>query len=139
MGLGMEYEGLEVLFFSEVPPLPIIEPITRIAPIEKLTRIGEVGAKLSESSVKIAGAAVLVAATLAPELLGYCVFAHRSDEAGHQLMLQHLGVQALLDLGLRLGEASGAVLAWPLIASAVKVLNEMASFESAGVSNRELP
>ena len=87
----------------------------------------------------IAGAAVLVAAKLAPELLGYCVFAHRSEEAGHQLMLQHLGVQALLDLGLRLGEASGAVLAWPLIASAVKVLNEMASFESAGVSNRELP
>ena len=87
----------------------------------------------------IAGAAVLVAATLAPELLGYCVFAHRSDEAGHRLMLQHLGVQALLDLGLRLGEASGAVLAWPLIASAVHVLNEMASFESAGVSNRESP
>ena len=52
LGLGMEYEGLEVLFFSEVPPLPIIEPITRIAPIENLTRIGEVGAKLSESSVK---------------------------------------------------------------------------------------
>ena len=87
----------------------------------------------------IAGAAILVAATLAPELLGYCVFAHRSNEAGHRLMLEHLGVQALLDLGLRLGEASGAVLAWPLIASAVQLLNQMASFESAGVSNREAP
>ena len=87
----------------------------------------------------IAGAAILVAAMLAPQLLGYCVFAHRSNEAGHRLMLEHLGVQALLDLGLRLGEASGAVLAWPLIASAVQVLNQMASFESAGVSNREAP
>ncbi len=87
----------------------------------------------------IAGAAVLVAATITPELLGYCVFAHRSEEAGHRLMLQHLGVQAVLDLGLRLGEGSGAVLAWPLIVSAVRLLNEMASFESAGVSKRESP
>ena len=87
----------------------------------------------------IGGAAILVAATVAPALLDYCVFAHRSNEAGHRLMLEHLGVEPLLDLGLRLGEASGAVLAWPLIQSAVLVLNQMASFESAGVSNREAP
>jgi nicotinate-nucleotide--dimethylbenzimidazole phosphoribosyltransferase len=87
----------------------------------------------------IGGAAILVAAALAPALLGYCVFAHRSNEAGHRLMLEHLRAEPLLDLGLRLGEASGAVLAWPLIASAVLVLDQMASFESAGVSNREAP
>ena len=87
----------------------------------------------------IGGAAILVAAALAPSLLGYCVFAHRSNEAGHRLMLEHLRAEPLLDLGLRLGEASGAVLAWPLIASAVLVLEQMASFESAGVSNRETP
>jgi nicotinate-nucleotide--dimethylbenzimidazole phosphoribosyltransferase len=87
----------------------------------------------------IGGAAILVAAALAPAVFGYCVFAHRSNEAGHRLMLEHLGAEPLLDLGLRLGEASGAVLAWPLIASAVLVLMQMASFESAGVSNRELP
>ena len=121
------------------------------APLEVLAAFGGfeiammAGAALQAASERrlvvvdgfIAGAAVLVAATLAPELLGYCVFAHRSEEAGHRLMLQHLGVQALLNLGLRLGEASGAVLAWPLIVSAVQVLNEMASFESAGVSKRE--
>lgn len=122
-------------------------------PLERLARYGGfeiammAGAALQAASERrlvvvdgfIAGAAILVAAMLAPDLLGYCVFAHRSNEAGHRLMLDHLGVQALLDLGLRLGEASGAMLAWPLIASAVLLLNEMASFESAGVSTREAP
>ena len=87
----------------------------------------------------IAGAAILVAATLAPALLDCCVFAHRSGEAGHALMLEHLRAKPLLDLELRLGEASGAVLAWPLIASAVCLLEAMASFASAGVSDREAP
>jgi nicotinate-nucleotide--dimethylbenzimidazole phosphoribosyltransferase len=85
----------------------------------------------------IVGAALLVAARIAPAVLGYCVFAHRSGEAGHALLLQHLNAMPLLDLGLRLGEGSGAALAWPLLASAVRVLREMASFESAGVSNRD--
>ena len=87
----------------------------------------------------IGGAAILVAAALAPSLLDYCVFAHRSNETGHTLMLAHLRAAPLLDLGLRLGEASGAVLAWPLIESALCLQNQMASFESAGVSNREAP
>jgi nicotinate-nucleotide--dimethylbenzimidazole phosphoribosyltransferase len=84
----------------------------------------------------ISGAAILVAARLVPSVLEYCVFAHRSDEAGHALMLSHLNAAPLLDLGLRLGEGSGAALAWPLIDSAVRLLAQMASFESAGVSDR---
>jgi nicotinate-nucleotide--dimethylbenzimidazole phosphoribosyltransferase len=84
----------------------------------------------------IASAAVLVAHALQPLALQRCVFAHRSGERGHEFMLQHLGVQALLDLGLRLGEGSGAALAWPLLASACAILREMASFESAGVSEK---
>jgi nicotinate-nucleotide--dimethylbenzimidazole phosphoribosyltransferase len=84
----------------------------------------------------IASAAVLVAARLAPALAGYCVLAHRSAEPGHALMVRELGGEPLLDLGLRLGEGSGAALAWPLLDSAVRVLAEMASFESAGVSDR---
>lgn len=84
----------------------------------------------------IAGAAVLVAAKLAPSVLDCCVFAHRSDEAGHRLMLDQLGAEPLLDLGLRLGEGSGAALAWPLIESSLRLLDEMASFASAGVSER---
>jgi nicotinate-nucleotide--dimethylbenzimidazole phosphoribosyltransferase len=84
----------------------------------------------------IAGVALLVASRLAPAVVDYCVFAHSSAEPGHALLMQHLGVRPLFDLGLRLGEASGAALAWPLLQSAVLILNEMASFESAGVSDR---
>lgn len=84
----------------------------------------------------IASAAVLVATRLVPALAGYCVLAHRSAEPGHALMVRELGGEPLLDLGLRLGEGSGAALAWPLMESAVRVLAEMASFESAGVSDR---
>ena len=84
----------------------------------------------------IASSAVLVAARLQPAVLSRCVFAHCSDEAGHGLMLRALGATPLLQLGLRLGEGSGAALAWPLLVSACRVLQEMASFESAGVSTR---
>ena len=84
----------------------------------------------------IASSAVLVAHALQPLVLQRCVFAHRSGERGHEFMLQYLGVQALLDLGLRLGEGSGAALAWPLLQSACAMLREMASFESAGVSEK---
>ena len=84
----------------------------------------------------IASSAVLVAHALQAQVLQRCVFAHRSGELGHALMLQHLGAQPLLDLGLRLGEGSGAALAWPLLESACRMLREMASFESAGVSEK---
>jgi nicotinate-nucleotide--dimethylbenzimidazole phosphoribosyltransferase len=86
----------------------------------------------------IASAAVLVAHAMQPWVLQRCVFAHRSGERGHEFMLQHLGVQALLDLGLRLGEGSGAALAWPLLQSACTVLRDMASFASAGVATKSL-
>lgn len=91
----------------------------------------------------ISSAAVLVAKALEPHVTQRCVFSHRSDESGHALMLRHLGpdaatpAHALLDLGLRLGEGSGAVLAWPLLQSACAILAEMASFESAGVSDKD--
>ena len=69
-------------------------------------------------------------------LLQRCVFAHRSGERGHALMLKQMQAEPLLDLGLRLGEGSGAALAWPLLQSACAVLREMASFESAGVATQ---
>jgi nicotinate-nucleotide--dimethylbenzimidazole phosphoribosyltransferase len=84
----------------------------------------------------IATSAVLVAHALQPLVLQRCIFAHRSGERGHEFMLQHLGVRALLDLGLRLGEGSGAALAWPLLQSACTVMRDMASFASAGVSEK---
>ena len=84
----------------------------------------------------ISTAAVAVAERLAPRLLEACVFSHCSAESGHGRWLAHLGVRLLLDLGLRLGEGSGAALAWPLIASALHLFDDMATFESAGVADR---
>ncbi len=85
----------------------------------------------------ITTAAVAVAAALEPRVLQRCVFAHGSAENGHARWLRQLGVQPLLDLGLRLGEGSGAALAWPLFKSAELLLAQMASFDSAGVSTRD--
>lgn len=84
----------------------------------------------------IVTAALLVAHALQPAVLQACVFSHCSDEAGHAHALARLGVRPLLALDLRLGEGSGAALAWPLVASAVALLGGMASFDSAGVSGR---
>lgn len=82
----------------------------------------------------IATSALLVAATMQPATLDYCVFAHCSDEAGHKRLLQYLKADPLLDLGLRLGEGTGAALVYPLIQAAVNFLNDMASFQSANIS-----
>ncbi|MCH9675817.1 MAG: nicotinate-nucleotide--dimethylbenzimidazole phosphoribosyltransferase [Gammaproteobacteria bacterium] len=84
----------------------------------------------------IATSAALIGARVSEHFLPYCVFAHRSDEAGHGVALDALGASPLLALNMRLGEGTGAALAYPLIAAAAAFLNEMASFESAGVSDR---
>ncbi|MDP1953832.1 MAG: nicotinate-nucleotide--dimethylbenzimidazole phosphoribosyltransferase [Polaromonas sp.] len=84
----------------------------------------------------IAGAAALVACALAPQVRDYLVFCHRSAERGHHLLLAHLKATPLLDLDMRLGEGTGALLAWPLLQSAALFMAEMASFESAGVSGK---
>lgn len=84
----------------------------------------------------IVTAALLVAHKMYPQVLDYCVFAHQSDENGHKAMLDYLNVEPLLKLNMRLGEGTGAALALPLIQAAVNFLNEMASFETAGVSEK---
>jgi len=84
----------------------------------------------------IAGSAALLACAVAPAAKDYMVFCHRSAERGHRLLLAHLTARPLLELDLRLGEGTGALLAWPLVQSAALLLNEMASFESASISGR---
>jgi nicotinate-nucleotide--dimethylbenzimidazole phosphoribosyltransferase len=84
----------------------------------------------------IVTAALLVAARVSPAVLDYCVYAHCSNEAGHRRQLDWLGGKPLLDLGLRLGEGTGAALALPLLKAACGFMDEMASFESAGVSGK---
>jgi nicotinate-nucleotide--dimethylbenzimidazole phosphoribosyltransferase len=84
----------------------------------------------------IAGAAVLVAQRLAPCVVQRCIFSHQSAEPGHAIMLRELGARPLLQLDLRLGEGSGAALAWPLLVSACMLLRDMATFDSAQVSGK---
>lgn len=84
----------------------------------------------------IAGAAALVAEALAPQAIGYCFAGHRSVEAGHTIALAKLGLRPLVDLDLRLGEGTGAALAFPIVEAAGAVLRDMATFDSAGVARK---
>ena len=84
----------------------------------------------------IVTSALLVAARLQPAILDYCIFSHCSDESGHQRLLEEIGAHPLLQLGLRLGEGTGCALALPLLHASVNFLNQMATFESAQVSEK---
>jgi nicotinate-nucleotide--dimethylbenzimidazole phosphoribosyltransferase len=84
----------------------------------------------------ISTAAAMAALAARPEARGACLFAHRSHEPGHRLMLDHLGARPVLDLDMRLGEGTGALLALPILRAACRMLAEMATFESAGVSGK---
>ena len=77
---------------------------------------------------------VLAASKLHPEVLSYCIFGHQGDEAGHKLLLNYLQAKPLLNLGLRLGEGSGAICAYPIVESAVRMINEMNTFSNAAVT-----
>ena len=85
----------------------------------------------------ISGAAALVATALAPGVGAYLIASHCSAEPGHRIVLSHLRLMPLLDLGLRLGEGTGAAIAMHLIDDATAILDEMATFVEAGVSGRE--
>lgn len=148
-GTGLDQPGIarktdvlrEVLLRHEGVTDPL-EVLATMGGFEIATMVGAVLQAAAERRVILVDgfitcAAVLVASRLAPAVLQRCVFAHRSGERGHSLMLAQLEARPLLDLGLRLGEGSGAALAWPLLDSACAILREMASFESAGVSTRD--
>lgn len=122
-----------------------------LAPLEALAEYGGfeiammVGAFLAAAEARmvilvdgfIAGSALLVASRLYPAMLEYCVFAHLSAEAGHRRMIDLLGAEPLLALGMCLGEGTGAAVCYPIVQSAVTFLNEMASFSEAGVSEKD--
>jgi nicotinate-nucleotide--dimethylbenzimidazole phosphoribosyltransferase len=85
----------------------------------------------------ISGAAALAAAALAPDVTAACFAGHRSAEPGHAIALSYLGLSPLVDLGLRLGEGTGALLALPLVQSAARALRDVATFDSAGVAEKQ--
>jgi len=84
----------------------------------------------------ISGAAALVAFHIEPKVKEYMIAAHKSVESGHGIILEHIGLRPLFDLGLRLGEGTGAALGIGLADAALKILTQMATFKSANVSER---
>ena len=119
-------------------------PLDTLAAVGGLEIAGLVGVILQGAEMRrpvivdgfISGAAALAAAAIEPKVTGYLVASHRSQEIGHGAVLERLGLRPLLDLDLRLGEGTGAVLALPLVRAAVRLLNDMATFDEAGVSER---
>lgn len=107
-----------------------------------LEMVAAIGGMLRAAELKMAiivdgfimTACALAASKLHPEVLDYCIFGHCGDESGHKRMLDAMGAKPLLHLGLRLGEGSGAVCAYPIIDSAVRMINEMDSFQGAAVT-----
>lgn len=148
-GTGLDDAGLQRKF-SLLQQALVAWPDKNSLPLEILARFGGfeiamlTGAMLAAAEAKmtlvidgfIVTSALLVAHALSPAILDYCVFAHCSQEQGHRLQLQYLKARPLLDMNLRLGEGTGAALAIPLLRSACGFMNDMASFESAGVSNK---
>jgi nicotinate-nucleotide--dimethylbenzimidazole phosphoribosyltransferase len=120
------------------------DPIAAVAAVGGLEHAALAGFILGAAALRvpvildgvIAGASALVAAAIAPDCLAACVAGHRSSEPGHAIALDHLGLTPLVDLRLRLGEGTGAALALPLVQSAVRALREVATFDSAGVTEK---
>ncbi len=149
VGTGLDAAGLarkrevlrEVLALHASATAPL-DALAAFGGFEIATLVGAVLQAAQERRVIvvdgfIASAAVLVAQMLQPQVVQRCVAAHCSAEPGHVLLLEWLGLEPLLNLDLRLGEGSGGALAWPLLESACRILREMASFESAGVSRKD--
>ncbi|WP_223773591.1 nicotinate-nucleotide--dimethylbenzimidazole phosphoribosyltransferase [Streptomyces sp. 135] len=120
------------------------DPIGVLAAVGGLEHAAMVGLLLGGASLRTpvildgvsAGAAALVARAVAPEVLAACIAGHRSAEPGHVAALNKLGLRPLVDLDLRLGEGTGALLALPIVQSAARAMHEVATFDSAGVTEK---
>ena len=149
-GTGVDDEGLKRKIFAVEQALSVNQPNPADG-LDLLAKIGGfeigglagaiLGAAANQRPVVIDGfistAAAIIAATLAPQVKDYLIAAHTSQELGHRLMTDWLGLTPLLDLQMRLGEGTGAVLAMSLVEAACKTLDEMATFGEAGVSEKE--
>jgi nicotinate-nucleotide--dimethylbenzimidazole phosphoribosyltransferase len=146
-GTGLDDAGLKRKIAVVEQALAVNQPDPR-DPLDVLAKLGGleiaglVGVILGAAARRvpvvidgfISGAAALVAAALAPEVTGYLIAAHQSVEIGHTVVLERLGLQPLLCLDLRLGEGTGAALAFHLVEAAARLLAEMSTFAEAGVA-----
>ena len=140
-GLRRKLEILEGALARRSPPREPIELLAEFGGFEIAMLVGAIlGAAASRHVVLVDGFTVTVAAAIAarmePHALDYCIFGHCSSERAHRALLAHLNVAPLLDLGMRLGEGSGAALALSIVRAAVALFEQMATFEGAGVSEK---
>lgn len=147
-GTGLSHEGIlrkqHVIENAAARHVDVTTPLDVLATFGGFEIAMMTGAMLKAAQLRkvllidgfIVTSALLVAARIAPAILDYCVFAHCSDENGHRRMLDALNAQPLLQLGLRLGEGTGAALALPLLHASANFLNQMATFASASVSEK---
>ncbi len=147
-GTGLDEEGIARKASVIEKAVELHKDVSQ--PIEKLAALGGfeiatiTGAMLKAAELKmtimvdgfIVTSALLAAYHINPDVLDYCIFSHKSHEKGHQLMLDYLKAEPILDMHMRLGEGTGSAVAYPIVKSAICFLNEMSSFEDAGVSNR---
>jgi nicotinate-nucleotide--dimethylbenzimidazole phosphoribosyltransferase len=145
-GTGVDDTGLQnkinvILKALEVNSGSMDDPISILAAVGGLEIAGIcglcVGGALNRMVVVVDGfiscAGALVAMRMNPKIKDYLFFSHKSSEAGHELFFQKEGIHPILDLGLRLGEGTGAALAMQIIENALKIYNEMATFEDVGI------
>jgi nicotinate-nucleotide--dimethylbenzimidazole phosphoribosyltransferase len=149
-GTGIDDQGLERKIRVIEQALAVNQPNAN-DPMDVLHKVGGLeiaglaGVMIAAASQRIpvvvdgfiSTAAAMIAVSLAPRVRDYMISAHQSVEIGHQAMLKHLNLNPLLDLNLRLGEGTGAVLAFHLIEASARILCEMATFDEAGVSDKE--
>lgn len=148
-GTGVDDAGLHRKILAVENSLKVNQPDSRDG-LDILSKVGGfeigglagaiLGAAANHRPVVIDGfistAAAIIAATIAPQVKDYLIAAHCSQELGHRLMMEWLGVTPLLDMHMRLGEGTGAVLAMSIVEASCKILDEMATFGEAGVSER---
>jgi nicotinate-nucleotide--dimethylbenzimidazole phosphoribosyltransferase len=142
-GLERKIKVIEQAFAVNQPS--VNDPMDVLHKVGGLEIAGLAGVMIAAASQRIpvvvdgfiSTAAAMIAAGLAPRVRDYLISAHQSVEIGHQAMLKHLNLSPLLDLNLRLGEGTGAALAFHLLEAATRILREMATFDEAGVSDKE--
>jgi len=148
-GTGLDDEGWRRKVKAIQKALEINQP-DRNDPLDVLSKVGGfeiggiVGVILAGAKYRIpivvdgfiSGAAALIASSLSPQAKAYLIASHQSVEKGHKIILESLGLKALLNLGMRLGEGTGAVLGIFLVEASLRILNEMATFTEAGVSEK---
>jgi nicotinate-nucleotide--dimethylbenzimidazole phosphoribosyltransferase len=149
-GTGLDEEGRDRKIKVIQKALEINRPDPK-DPIDVLSKVGGfeiggiVGLILAGARYRIpvvidgfiSGAAALIAASLSPQVKPYLIASHQSAEPGHKKILEHLGLIPLLNLNMRLGEGTGAALGIFLVEASLKILNEMATFAEAGVSEKK--